>query len=229
MEKLKSNPIRTTSKFSFQLVNKIWVENKLRLLKRSKATGPDNLPPGMLKDCSNKLSGPLCYLINLTMINGTIPNEWKLAKVIPIFKYGDRTDPNNYRSISMLPILSKILERAVHSHLLEHLKKCHLLTNCQYGCRKNRSTKLASTLLLDDIQKSVDCGELVGAVFIDLSKAFDTIGHEILLSKLPSYGIRNTELTWFTDYLFSRKQLVNFDKCSLKKESVLCGVPQGQY
>ena len=70
-------------------------------------------------------------------------------------------------------------------------------------------------------------GELVGAVFINLSKTFHTIGHEILLSKLPSHVIRNTELTWFTDYLFSRKQLVNFDKCSSKKESVLCGVPQG--
>ena len=93
--------------------------------------------------------------------------------------------------------------------------------------RKNRYTELASALLLDDIQKSVDCRELVETVFIDLSKVLDTIGHEILLSKLPSYGIRNTELTLFTDYLFSRKQLVNFEKYSLKKESVLCGVPQG--
>ena len=117
------------------------------------------------------------------------------------------------------------LERVVHSPLLDHLEKYHLLTNCQYGYRKNRSTEFASTLLLDDILKSVDRGELVGAVFIDLSKAFDNIGHEILLSKLPSYGIRNTELTRFTDYLFSKKQLVNFDKCS-SKETVLCGVPQ---
>ena len=114
----------------------------------------------------------------------------------------------------------------MHSQLLDHLEKYHLLTNCQYGHRKNRSIKFASTLLLDDIRKSVDRGELVGAVFLDLSKAFDNIGHEILLSKLPSYGIRNIELTWFTDYLFSKKQLVNFDKCS-SKESVLCGVPQG--
>ena len=150
-KKLKSNPIRTTSKFNFRLVNKIWVENQLRLLKRSKATGPDNLPPGMLKDCSNELSGPLCYLINLTVINGTIPSEWRLAKVIPIFKYGDRTDPNNYCPISILPILLKILERAVHSQLLDHLEKYHLLTNCQYGSRKNKSTELGSTLLLGDI------------------------------------------------------------------------------
>ena len=78
----KSNPKRTTSKFNFRLVNKIWVENQFPLLKRSKASGPDNLPPGMLKDCSNELSGPLCCLINLAMINSTIPNEWSLAKVI---------------------------------------------------------------------------------------------------------------------------------------------------
>ena len=207
-------------------MNKVWVENQIRLLKRSKATGPDNLPPGMLKDCSNELSEPLCYLINLSMISGTIPNEWKLAKVIPIFKYGDRTDPNNYRPISILPILSKILERAVHSQLLDHLEKYNLITNCQYDYCKSRSIELASTLLLDDIRKSVDRRELVGAVFIDLSKAFYNIGQELLLSKLPSYGICNTELTWFTDYLFSTKQLVNFDKCSSKKESVLCGVPQ---
>ena len=107
--KLKSNLIRTTSKFKFRLVNKFWVKNQLRLLKRSKATGPDNLPPEMLKDCSNELSGPLCYLINFS-ISVTIPNEWKLAKVILIFKYEDSTDPNNYRPISILPILSKILE-----------------------------------------------------------------------------------------------------------------------
>ena len=151
--KLKSNLIRTTSKFKFRLVNKFWVKNQLRLLKRSKATGPDNLPPEMLKDCSNELSGPLCYLINFS-ISVTIPNEWKLAKVILIFKYEDSTDPNNYRPISILPILSKILEWVVHSQLLDHFEKSNLLTNCQYGYRKNRSNDLASTLLLDDIRKS---------------------------------------------------------------------------
>ena len=175
-------------------MNKVWSENQLRLLKYSKATRSDNLLPGMLKDCSNELPGLLCYLINLFMISGTIPNEWKLTKVIPIFKYGDRTDPKNYCQISILPILLKILEQAVHSQLLDHLKKCNLLTNCQYGYRKNRSTKLASALLQDDIQKSVDHSELVGAVFIDLTKAFHTIGHEILLSKSPSYRLRLLEV-----------------------------------
>ena len=107
--KLKSNPIRTTSKFNFRLMNKVWIEKQLRFLKRSKANGPDNLSPGMLKACSNELSGPLCYLINLSVISGTIPNEWKLTKVILIFKSGDRTDPNNYRPISIVQyLLSKI-------------------------------------------------------------------------------------------------------------------------
>ena len=175
----------------------------------------------MLKDCSNELSGPLCYFINLSMTSGTIPNGWKLDKVIPTFEYGDRTDPNINRPISILPISSKILERAVHSQLLDHLEKYNFLTNCLYGYRKNRSTELASTSLLDDIRKSVDCGKLGGAVFLELSKAFDTIWHEILLSKLPSYGIRKT---WFTDYLFSRKQLVNFDR-----SQCYAGYLKGQY
>ena len=82
------------------------------------------------------------------MISGTISNEWKLAKVIPIFKYGDRTDPNNYRPISILPTLSKILERTVHSQLLDHLEKYNLLINCEYGYRKNRFTELNSRLMM---------------------------------------------------------------------------------
>ena len=218
-KKLKSNPIRTTSKFNFRLVNKIWVENQLRLLKRSKATVPDNLPPEMLKDCSNELSGPLCYLINLTVINGTIPNEWKLAKVIPIFKYGDRTDPNNYRQISILPILSKILASCAQS-ITRPSRKIPSSNKLSVWLSQEQIHRACLNIITGRHPKECRLWRIID--FIDLSKAFDTIGHEILLSKLPSYGIRNTELTWFTDYLFSRKQLVNFGKCSSEKESVLC-------
>ena len=219
--------IRTTAKFKFQIISSSWVERELRSLKRSKTTGPDNLPPGLLKDCGDAISNQLCHLINLTLQTGVVPNEWKIAKVIPVFKSGDRTDPNNYRPISVLPVLSKILEKAVHSQLMDHLEKFNLIANCQYGYRRNRSTEIAATLLLDDIRKNVDKGDLVGAVFIDLTKAFDTIGHGLLLSKLPSYGISNTELTWLTDYLFARQQFVSYDNKTSCKQSVVCGVPQG--
>ena len=92
----------------------------------------------------------------------------------------------------------------MHKQLLDYLEGNNLLNNCQYGFRKHRSTKLAATLLCDNIRRELDSGKFVGAVYIDLSKAFDTIGHGILLSKLESYGVMDNELTWFTDYLFNR-------------------------
>ena len=97
----------------------------------------------------------------------------------------------------------------------------------QFGYRKQRSTNLAASLLFDNIRKEIDQGKLVGAVFIDLTKAFDTIGHSTLLSKLPSYGINENELEWFKDYLFNRKQLVNYLNETSSFRNVNCGVPQG--
>ena len=149
-----------------------------------------------------------------------------MAKITPIFKSGLTTQTGNYRPISILPTLSKILERA-ESQLIEYLENNKLLSDSQYGYRSNKSTELAAALLLDDISKNVDKENMVGAVFVDLSKAFDTIGYAILLEKLQSYGIENVELEWFTDYLFYRQQVVSYDKELSHKHPVTCEVPQG--
>ena len=225
--KLKSKPIRTVNKFKFRYISRIWVQKQLKSLKSHKATGLDNLPPGMLKDCACEVSKPLCHLLNLSLSKGFVPTDWKMAKITPVFKSGSTTQTGNYRPISILSALSKILERAVQSQLIGYLEKNKLLSESQYGYRSNRSTELAAALLLDDIRKNVDKGNMVGAVFVDLSKAFDTIGHAILLQKLESYGINNVELDWFTDYLFHRQQVVNYDKELSQKNPVTCGVPQG--
>ena len=127
----------------------------------------------------------------------------------------------------MLPILSKILEKAVHTQLAEYLEKNDLLNKHQFGYRVNRSTKLASALFCDDVRRSIDEGKLVGAVYVDLTKAFDTIGHNVLLSKLPAYGITGPELTWFTDYLFRRHQLVSIGNTYSTSHPIFSGVPQG--
>ena len=124
-------------------------------------------------------------------------------------------------------MLSKVLERAVHTQLIDYLEKGNLLCSKQYGYRKSHSTELAVTLFVDAIRKEVDNGKLVGSVFIDLSKAFDTIGHSNLLSKLPSYGINSTELDWLTSYLFSRYQYVQINDKISEKMPIFCGVPQG--
>ena len=110
---------------------------------------------------------------------------------------------------------------------MDYLEKHNLITPYQFGCRKNRSTNEAATILVDNIREMVDKGPLVGAVFIDLSKAFDRLSHDMLLEKLSSYGIQNGELSWITDYLFCRKQFVQIDGCCSDSNQVFAGVPQG--
>ena len=213
--------------FRFQKVNPVQVYSELRRLKRKKAVGVDRFPSEMIKDAANVLAGPLTFLINMSIETGLVPSDWKIAKVIPVFKSGNKSDLDNYRPISVLPILSKLLEKFVHKQLIYHLEKNCMLFNFQFGFRPKRSTELAVTLLTDHIRKEADKGSLTGAIFVDLSKAFDTVSHSSLLNKLPSFGIHGTELNWFTDYLFNRKQFVQSNGCASDIISIFCGVPQG--
>ena len=133
----------------------------------------------------------------------------------------------NYRPISILPIFSKIIERIVHQQLSDYLESNKRLSNYQFGFRKTRNTKQAFTLLTDHIRSQLDSGESTGAVFLDLSKAFDTVDHGCLINKLSCYGIKNLELKWFESYLFGRKQFVEYDGVTTDYKSISTGVPQG--
>ena len=123
-------------------------------------------------------------MINISLSTGTYPTDWKCSKLIPVYKSGSRNEIENYRPISIIPVVSKVIEKIVHRQLSEYLEKSDLLTICQFGFRKKRSTELAATLFLDSIKSKVNNGMIVGAVFIDLSKDFDTIRHSKLLQKL---------------------------------------------
>ena len=219
--------VRTDLKFKFQAVSKFEVERNLKSIKRSKATGLDDLPPGLLKDSAELIAAPLTHLVNLSLATNIFPADWKNAKIIPIYKSGTHSNLDNYRPISILPVLSKIIEKIVHRQLMSFLDKNSLLSEFQFGFRRGLSTELATTLLLDDIRREVDSGKLVGAVFIDLSKAFDTISHAKLLDKLSRYGINDGELEWFKDYLFSRKAVVSYNNCLSEVHEIYSGVPQG--
>ena len=225
--KLRHVPTRTKKVFRLTYVSRIFVEKELKILKRKKATGLDNLPSSLLKDCAISLSKPLSFIINLSITTGKVPNVWKMAKIVPIHKSGATGKPENYRPISVLPILSKILEKAVHCQLMQFLEENHLLSDSQFGYRPKRSTKMAATLFTDHIRRELDQGKLVGAIFIDLTKAFDTISHSVLINKLSSYGIHGQELNWFTDYLFQRKQQVDLESVHSDEAPIFNGVPQG--
>ena len=135
----------------------------------------------------------------------------KKALVRPLLKK-DNLDSNeftNYRPISVLPVISKILEKCVYAQFIDHLESHQLLSSSQFGFRKKRNTEFANVLFIDAIRSAMDRGELTGALFVDLSKAFDTVSHSAILEKLPTYGVLSTELEWFTDYLFNRSMFVS--------------------
>ena len=134
---------------------------------------------------------------------------------------------DNYRPISILPVMSKIIEKAIHLQLVKFLDQNSLLSEFQFGFRPKLSTDLAAIHMFDNIRESVDSGKLVGAVFIDLSKAFDTVSHSTLLEKLPQYGIEGIEYAWFKDYLFSRKAVVSYNNPVSDEQDLYTGVPQG--
>lgn len=220
-------PTQSLHTFQFTYVSKIFVEKEVRNLKRNKASGFDNLPPGLLKDVAAEIAGPIAHVINLSLRSGQVPADWKMALVIPLHKSGCTSDNNNYRPISVLPIVSKILEKAVHRQLIEYLERNNCLSQNQFGYRSQRSTDLATALFTDSIRKAADKGLLTGAVFLDLSKAFDTLDHSRLLEKLKSYGVKGLAYNWFSDYLFQRFQVVKLGQELSSPCPLMCGVPQG--
>ena len=132
---------------------------------------------------------PLTHLINLSIVSGVVPDQLKIALVIPLFKSGDKSTFTNYRPIFVLPAFSKILERVIYYRLLAYVSRKYSLT-INSAARKHHSTEYALTLLCDKISSAIDNNELTVGMFIDLSKAFDTVTHQILLDKLWHYGIR---------------------------------------
>ena len=177
--------------FKFELVNESLIVKTLQGLKASKASGLDNISPRMLKDAAVVVAKALTRIVNESLSQGTVPSEWKYAKISPLYKKGMSTDMDNYRLISVLPVVSKVLERVVHHQLHSFLSEHKLLSPFQCGFRRNHSTEFAAIAFSDYIRSGIDIGLLTGAVFIDLRKAFDSVDHEIPISKLESYGLKD--------------------------------------
>ena len=198
-------------------------------LKPNTAVGLDEVSSRLLKDAADIVAPSLTSLFNISINTGCFPSTWKLAKISPLFKKGSKQDPSNYRPISVQPTISKLPEKAVHMQLYSYLRDNNLLSQKRFGFTLNSSTVTASAMFTDKILLVMDKGQLTGAVFIDLTKAFGTVNNSILLSMLCSLGVPNASpaYNWFESYLFNRCQVTVCNGIKYSPETVQIGVPQG--
>ena len=159
-----------------------------------------------------KLAAPVIYksltdLFNFSIASGEFPSDWKVAKVCPLFKSGEKCDANNYRPISVLPSIARVFERILFEQIYRHLSNNKLLYSRQSGFRSLHSTVSALLDMTNDWCFNIDRGMVNGVLFLDLKKAFDTVDHQILLKKLEFYGFEGITLHWFQSYLADRQQV----------------------
>ena len=207
-------------------VTTLEVDKIIKALKTS-SSGWDNISAKVVKETSAFFIHPLTHILNLSILSGIFPTELKVTKVIPIFKSNDNMNFCNYRPIAVLSVFSKIFEKIMYRRLVDFINKHKLLYELQFGFRENHSTSMALTLLIDKISSAMDAGNFSVGVFLDFSKAFDTVNHDILFQKLEKYGIRGLALTWLKSYLYKREQFVVFEGVESDRCLTSCGVPQG--
>ena len=232
---IKTQPTAFKKYLTKPLLNSLFLENtneheikmEIESLKNKKSSGDDNISAKSLKQISHIVSKPLAHIINLSFMNGTVPDKLKIAKVIPIFKKNEKYLPANYRPISLLSIMNKIMEKLMYKRLYKFLTKYKILYKYQFGFRKHHSTIQALIEIVDNIITNLEDNKHVAGLYRDLSKAFDTVDHTILLHKLNHYGCRGTAFNWFKSYLSNRKQYTKINQTISNIKEINCGVPQG--
>ena len=203
------------------------VKEVLKNLDGKKAVGPDLVHNKVLIATAEVICEPLTYLFNRSLTEGKFPACWKRAHVTPIFKKGNKQECGNYRPISLLSCIGKVLEKYVQSHVFSYLMENNLLTTAQSGFIPQDSTVYQLTSIYDDFCKFLDDKTTAQVIFFDISKAFDKVWHRALLYKLSALGIRGQLLDWFSDYLNNRFQAVVIKGAQSSYLPISAGVPQG--
>ena len=213
--------------FSMQNVTPEYLIKIVRDLKPKNSCDIDGVSSKMIKLVINEITVPLSHIFNLSLSKGDFPSKLKRSKVVPIFKSGDKHECDNYRPISLLCSISKILEKVVAKKLLDHLQSNNLIYNHQYGFLPKRSTEQNLLQVTNYISDALNEGMFCIGVFIDLRKAFDVCSHKILLKKLKNLGISGVHLKWFESYLSDRKQRVEINGTLSDEQCFNISVIQG--
>ena len=220
-------PPSTTSSFFISEINQSEILGIVKSMKNSFSQSNDKSSNFFIKNTIDYLLKPLTHCINLSLKSGIFPNCLKMSKIIPIHKNGPTDDIANYRPISIISHFSKILEKVVHSQLINFFEKYNIISNSQYGFKRNSSTELAILDLNQHLLDNIERKFLTIGVFLDISKAFDTVKHDILLDKLSNAGIRGVAHDWFKSYLMDRSQYVSIGSYSSESLHIQNGIPQG--
>lgn len=203
------------------------IVNIINSLKINKAPGIDAIKSETLKEITNEIASPLTFLINNIIESGIFPDEFKIAIIKPLHKSGDKTNPTNYRPISLITNLAKILEKVLKIRIQKYLEKYRLISEKQFGFQCGKSTQDAISYLTSKMYKVLDEGSPALCLFLDLAKAFDTVDHTQLLEALHDIGFRGKSYSLMASYLDSRKQFVKINSEISEERIVQCGVPQG--
>ena len=203
------------------------VRSEIMKLNVNKSFGPDEIHPRMLIELVDSVSKPIAFLMNKTMEQGQLPRDWKRANVCPIYKKGARNHAENYRPISLTSVICKLMEKFVKDSVMRHIISNGMLSPKQYGFISGRSTTTQLLRYLDECVENVVKGEVVDTIYLDYAKAFDTVPHRRLISKLDSYGIKGNIQNWIKDFLSERSQVVKVNGKASKPAPVISGIPQG--
>lgn len=193
----------------------------------NKSAGLDGIYPRILKENTDILVPILCKLFNHSLKCAKYPSVLKIAKVVPVYKDGDRSNPSSYRPISVLSVINNIYEKILSSNICKFLEKYNLLCQQQHGFRKHHSTASAVLSLTQLINTALHENKLAAVVFVDLKKAFDTVDHAIMLNKLNHYGFRGEAYSLLSSYIENRQQAVVINNIISSLKYLQTGVPQG--
>ena len=213
--------------FELNPINQAQIIDIAKNMESKASSDSDGLSTNIIKKIIFEISIPLAHIFSLSTSNGYFPKAMKTARVVPIFKNGDPTSTDNYRPISLLCSLSKILEKIVANELLNHLENNNLLYKHQYGFQRNKNTEHNLLSATNFIYEALNKNEYCIGLFLDLKKAFDVCSHSILLTKLKYMGIKNVALNWFSSYLSDRSQYVDLNGSHSQHKFIRISVMQG--